>query len=274
MVIIKDLIEASKIISEKLGISYEEAQQKVSKIKDDSPLIRRILGGDVSYFLESDIKIPDVARDIKTGEPIQAETIGEAEEGQNLPEDFTEVIEAKIEEFRARDNIEDISKISYLQWRAVCIFIGKAVQKSKVLEDKERERKEGGKIYNPEAVAELLKIYEYVCGRYNHAPAVCDFISFAGVSKEWFYDSQNNGLTSRRIEIRKKLEEVEASAQRARLLDGRGNPTSSIFYLKAKDGWTETPTETHHTIEITTKNPLPSFALPDSGENTPFLPPN
>lgn len=274
MVIIKDLIEASKIISEKLGISYEEAQQKVSKIKDDSPLIRKILGGDISYFLDSGIKIPDVARDIKTGEPIQAETIGEAEEGQNLPEDFTEVIEAKIEEFRARDNIEDISKISYLQWRAVCIFIGKAVQKSKVLEDKERERKEGGKIYNPNAVVELLEIYEYMCSRYSHAPAVGDFISFSGVSAQWFYDTEGKGLTSSRVDLRKKMLEVEARAQRARLLDGRGNPTSSIFYLKAKDGWTETPTETHHTIEITTKNPLPSFALPDSGENTPFLPPN
>lgn len=270
MITVKELIEVTKIISKNRGITYEEAQQETVKIRGNELLIRSILEGNQAYFNGKQEPEEPKARDSKTGEAIQADIIGEAEEGKNLPEDFTEAIEAKIEEFRERDNIEDISKITYLQWRAVCIFIGKAVQKSKVLEDKERERKEGGKIYNPDAVAELLKIYEYLCGRYNHAPSVCDFISFAGVSKEWFYDSRGQGLTSRRVEIRKKLEEVEASAQRARLLDGRGNPTSSIFYLKAKDGWTETPNETHHTIEITTKNPLPSFVLPESDGNTPF----
>ena len=266
MVSVKDLIAVTKIISEYRGISYDEAQQETIKIKNDEKLIRRILAGEKSFTGNSE----SVAKDFNTGEAVEVETVGEE---TNLPEDMTEIIEGYIETFRARDNIEDMTKITYLQWRAVCIYVGRAIKKTRVLEDIERERREGGKYFNPEAVVELLDIYEYICGRYSHAPNVGDFISFSGVSSSWFYDNEDKGLTSSRVEIRKKVLAVEARGQRARLTDGRGNPTSSIFYLKAKDGWREEATETHHTIEITTKNPLPSFVLPDISENAPLLPP-
>lgn len=265
MVSIKDLIQATKNLSEYMGISYDEAQEKISEFKNDPARIKRIYKGDFSDFAPPDrVK----ARDIKTGKTIQAETIGEA--GENLPDDMLERVENLIEEYRARDNIEDMTKITYLQWRAVCIYVGMSIKKTKLLEDIERERREGGKYFDPDKIIKILDIYEYVCGRHSHAPNVGDFISFSGVSSSWFYDNENKDLTSSRVDIRKRILEVEARGQRARLTDGRGNPTSSIFYLKAKDGWREEATETHKTIEISVKNPLPSFVLPDSGENTPF----
>lgn len=269
MYTLKELKTASEKVADRYKIEYREAQNIIIKLRDTDggSGVREILAGDFSKAekLINPEKFQTTAKDTRTGEKIQADIIGES--GSALPEGFAGEIQIKIEEFQNMCGFDDLTKISSQQWRSACIFVGKYIQSTKILEDREAERKRGGKIYNPYAVAELVKVWEYITGIYNHAPSVCDFIAFAGVSNEWFYDSEGRGLTSKRVEIRKKVEEIEKNAQINKLLDGRGSGVNQMFYLKCKDGWTETPTETRQTIEVISKVDYPLFNVPQIADN-------
>jgi len=156
----------------------------------------------------------------------------------SLPASLPDDVENWLSDFSQRYDI-DLVKASGQQWRSACIYIGQHIQKSGVLLDHERLRREGGsKIYNPEAVAALLGLWEYVTGIYKHVPLASDFIAFSGVSREWFYDSKGE-LTSSRIDIAQKARAIEESGLSAGLVDGRENPTGRIYYSKARLGWRE-----------------------------------
>jgi hypothetical protein len=176
-----------------------------------------------------------------------------------LPETLPDDIESWLSDFSNRYNIE-LVKASGQQWRSACIYVGQRIQKSKILEDIERERSHGGKIYNPERVAALLPLWEYVTGLYKHIPLASDFIAFSGVSREWFYDSQGQGLTSSRLDIAKKARAIEESGLSAGLVDGRENPTGRIYYSKARLGWKETTEIVHISAAAVSAAPsLPVF---------------
>lgn len=161
-----------------------------------------------------------------------------------LPASLPDNIESWLSDFSSRYNIELI-KASGQQWRSACIYIGQHIQQSKILEDIQREKQQGGKIYNPDAVAALLPIWEYITGLYKHIPLVCDFIAFSGVSRNWFHDYDGRGLTSASVHIVKKAREIEESGLSAGLVDGRENPTGRIYYSKARLGWQEQTTVVH-----------------------------
>lgn len=162
-----------------------------------------------------------------------------------LPDNFSETVEQWLSDFSERYLI-DLYKASGQQWRSACIYVGQNIKKRKLLFDHERLKSHGGSIiYKPEKVAALLPIWEYLTGVYKHTALVSDFIAFSGVSREWFYDSQGQGLTSARIDIVKKARAVEESALSAGLVDGRENPTGRIYYSKARLGWQEQTTVVH-----------------------------
>lgn len=191
---------------------------------------------------------------------IQGEIIAD---GDELPPDFAETVENWLEEFKTKAGFDDLSKIANIQWRALCLSIGERIQKSGVLRDKERERTRGGKIYNPYRVAALVPIWEKLTSYYKHIPLAVDFVAFAGVSREWFYDTQER-LTSTRVDIAKKVRNIEESALSAAIADARENPTGRIFYAKARHGWRETSEIIHTSAKETqAAGALPMFD--DSG---------
>ena len=189
---------------------------------------------------------------------IQAEIIGD-----ELPPDFAETVESWLEEFKTKAGFDDLTKIANIQWRALCLSIGERIQKSGILRDKERERTRGGKIYNPYRVAALVPIWEKLTSYYKHIPLAVDFVAFSGVSREWFYDTQER-LTSTRVDIAKKVRNIEESALSAAIADARENPTGRIFYAKARHGWRETSEIIHTSAKETqAAGALPMFD--DSG---------
>lgn len=155
-----------------------------------------------------------------------------------LPDDLPDLIQNYIDIFSERFKIEDISKASAERWRGFCMMFGYEVKKSRLLEDIEREKKEGGKIFDAERVRGLLELWATLCASYDKVPLAGDFISFSGISSSWFYD--NNGscaLTSSSVGIYKRLMELQEVGISGRLIDGRRNPTGSIFFLKNWHGW-------------------------------------
>ena len=206
-------------------------------------------------------------------EVIKGDVIPAGMAAAGLPDGIMDKIEGWLSDFSQRYDI-DLVKASGQQWRSACIYIGQHIQKSGILEDREREKKEGGKIYNAAAVAALLPLWEYVTGLYKHVPLASDFISFSGVSRGWFYDSDGRGLTSASIQIAKKARQIEEAGIAAALTDGRENPTGRIYYSKARLGWQETTVIQHVSAAAAPSAPvLPVFDgsagfLTDSGTDS------
>lgn len=193
---------------------------------------------------------PEFAVDVESGRVISAETVEALEYGE-LPADICEIIDSYLLAFCQRFNIEDMRKASAQQWQAFCIVTGQSFKRTKLLHDIRRERERGGMILDPYKVVQLLPIWAGYCGAFDKAPLVCDFCYFCGTSQAWLYECSPDGavVTSSLIELRKKLEKMQESGLSAVLVDGRRNPTGSIFFLKNCHGWRD-QREVHHTAEI------------------------
>lgn len=180
-----------------------------------------------------------------------------------LPETLADDIKSLLKAWAIDNDFEDLTKLANIQWRSACLFVGQWIKQNKILEDIERERKEGGSRYDGEKVAALVPIWEYITGLYKHIPLHVDFIAFSGVSRQWFYDYDGQGLTSTSVQIIKKVMEIENAAISVGVTDSRENPTGRIFYAKARLGWRENDTiQQIDDKNGSNKNALPVFDLP------------
>lgn len=180
-----------------------------------------------------------------------------------LPETITDDIKTILQAWADDNGMDDLTKISSIQWHAACLFIGQWFKGNKVLHDIERERAEGGSRYDGEKIAALIPVWEYITGLFKHLPLHVDFISFCGISRDWFFNYNGQGVTSSCMQIAKKVMEIETAAISVGVTDSRENPTGRIFYAKARLGWRENDTIT----QIDDKNggnnnALPVFDLP------------
>lgn len=198
-------------------------RDQVTKIKEERDQVKTKKAAD------------DLQGDIEkiTGDFLPPGVVGPDVLPASLPDD----VENWLVDWSQRYNI-DLEKCAGLQWRAACIYIGQQIQKSGILLDHEKMRVKGIKIYNPVAVAALLPVWEYFTNVFRHVPLASDFISFSGVSREYFYNSQGVS-TSGLLDIAKKARTIEESGLSSGLVDGRENPTGKIFYSKARLGWRE-----------------------------------
>jgi len=250
--------------SDKISASPKKtAARSKSKQKNTSITGSRNAGGAAGVNTGSNKGVNTASDDIRT----EGDIIPAGVSSSGLPEGFGDRVEGWLSDFSMRYDIA-LDKASGQQWRSACLYVGQNVQRSGVLLDYDRLRREGGsKIYKPEAVVALMYVWEYFTGLYKHIPLASDFIAFSGVSREWFYDSQGQGLTSSRLDILQKAKQIEECGLSAGLVDGRENPTGRIYYTKARLGWRES-VEIVHKSEKTTAD---AVALPVFGENSGLI---
>lgn len=276
---IKTLKEISNTLQE-LGFRKNDALQIVGTINRENPeLLPDILKGDFSHVqkIAEQLKICSPVTLIKnTGEQktppgvrksertcskiptVQGEIIPQKIAGEivpkidgeiitdSLPNDIEELLTEWLHDTATKHHI-DLDKCSNIQWRSICLEIGQHIQKTRILEDIERERTHGGKLYHPDKILQLVSIWERLTGFYKHIPLAGDFIAFSGVSESWYRGNNGNSeLTSTRAGIVQKVRGIEEKALAAALTDSRENPTGRIYYTKARLGWRET-TEIIHT---------------------------
>lgn len=180
-----------------------------------------------------------------------------------LPETLADDIKSLLKAWAIDNGFDDLSKLANIQWRSACLFVGQWIKQNKILEDIERARRDGGRYYDGEKVAALVPIWEYITGLYKHIPLHVDFIAFSGVSRQWFYDYDGQGLTSTSVQIIKKVMEIENAAISVGVTDSRENPTGRIFYAKARLGWRENDSiQQIDDNNGSNKNALPVFDLP------------
>lgn len=178
-----------------------------------------------------------------------------------LPDNINDIVADAIEDFCALNKIENMKNERQIVFKALCMYIGQNVfKKSKILHDVERERINGGVVYDVARVSALADVWLCWCYQLGKAPFIDDFATFAGVSDSWLYGDVTQSLTPARLDLIKKLQNAQEKGLSALITDGRQNPTGALACLNHWHGWTQTR-EIIHTTTGTGNNAgaLPMF---------------
>ena len=174
-----------------------------------------------------------------------------------LPADFSETVADLIFQFCDKYNIEDMKKASALQWGGACQYCGAMIKKTEIL-----KKHAGGRDYDMQKINELLLIWCNACGAFDKVPLAADFIALCGFSMSAFY---NNGASVNPgfADLQKRLIELQEKGLSSVLVDGRRNPTGTIFFLKNNHGWKD-QREVIHSIDNSGGgfDALPEFGQP------------
>ena len=158
-----------------------------------------------------------------------------------LPADFLQTLQSIINQWCIDNDIQDIRKMSQLQWGAVCMFCGQYIKNNRILWNIEKSNATGGGcVYDTQKISELVDIWAYLCRTYSKTPLVNDFRDFSGLSAGYFYNANGHSqLTSAAGDFRKKVFDIQQGAIASGIVDGRENPTGKIYFSKAVLGWSE-----------------------------------
>lgn len=167
-------------------------------------------------------------------------------QGDELPPSFGDTVEGWFESFASKYNF-DIYKLHPQQWRAACMYIGENIKACGVIRDRQKEKTNGGKVYSPHKLEELLKLWAYFCGIYKQVPLASDYINFSGVHRNFFYDYDGQGLSSTAVHLAQKAKQIEESGLGSSVAGGGAGTVGGIFLLKARHGYSETVTVNHVT---------------------------
>ena len=174
--------------------------------------------------------------------------VEEAAEDNQLPADISETIQDIITDYMTKFNIEDMSKATAEQWRGACMIVGDYMKQSRTLVDHVATHKSHSISYSTDKIFQLMHLWAILSAAYRKPCLASDLIAFSGVSASYFYDRAGHELTSSGARLREKLMELQESGLSSRLVDGRVNPTGTIFFLKNWHGWKDSR-EVVHTAE-------------------------
>lgn len=218
---VKELKELAELIAKRFKYTPQDAA--------------RIVGESNKLGLIEDYKNKDFTQVPKIADRLNIEQDIRIEE-KEIPTDITDNIQLVIQDYMDKFHIEDMKKATASQWQGACICVGKYLQKTGILLDKSSPVKK----YSPESIAPFVEIWRVLCTAYDKAPLAVDFIAFIGVSPEWFYGGnhgQGQKVTTGGSWIRKKVLQIQEGGLGALLVDGKRNPTGTIFFLKNVHGW-------------------------------------
>ena len=209
-----------------------KAENKPEKVKTDKMPVKD------KKTVKKENKAVKITPQAVEGVRVYSDALEDYRRGE-LPETLTDDIKTLLQAWAQDNGFEDLTKLANIQWSSACLWVGQWFKSNKILHDIERERTEGGRRYDGEKIAALIPIWQYITGLYKHIPLHCDFISFTGVHRNYFYDYDGRGLTSSSVQIVKKVMDIENAAISVGVTDSRENPTGRIFYAKARLGWRE-----------------------------------
>ena len=174
-----------------------------------------------------------------------------------------------IQSYCDQNNIDDLSKERQPRWGAACYMVGQSVFKcSKILHDIQKERVQGGTVYDVGRVSALVDLWGVLCKNFCKAPMIDDFAAFAGVSDTWIYGANlPDGLTPARSLLLQKLKRMQEGGLSALIVDGRQNPTGALAVLNHFHGWTQS----REIIHTNGGGASSAVALPVFGENSGLI---
>lgn len=157
-----------------------------------------------------------------------------------LPDSHGAAINNAIFEFLSYEipgGADSIKGINQLQFKALCIYIGRKVNSSVVRAPWVDSIGKGS--FAPidnNVLYSLFDIWAYMCAVGGFVPFIDDFFLFCGLSVDLVYSSSFKSSPAR-VEFYNKIRVFQESALAARLTEGRGNPTGCLAVLNHVHGW-------------------------------------
>lgn len=205
----------------------------------------------------------------KTVEKIGADVAEVIMPGSNeaglLPDDYTTQLNGVVYEFLqyevpgGADCIRDISQV---QFKALCIYAGRKLNRSIICKDYENSMYNGGPFvpFSIDALNVLFSVWVYFAGVGGFIPFIDDFFTFAGCSVDYVY-SRSFQSSQARVEFAQKIKAFQESGLAARLVEGRGNPTGLLAILNHAHGWrSDAAANDQKTIQAITADALPDLS--------------
>ena len=174
-------------------------------------------------------------------ETVQADIIQE----NDLPPGLYDDICSTIDYYCKEHNITDRYKIHPLQWQGICYRVGESIKTRGILRDSEKEKAHGGIIYDGDKLVALLALYGVICADYKQVAFSFNFQRFSGVSREYFNDYCKRGLSSSRVGIVEKAQELQKASLISAVNGGGSATVGNIFLSKALAGLQEISTVVH-----------------------------
>ena len=231
-----------------------QADKRTTKQKKTNTSPQAVKGPDVVQGVHDDLGPDDL-------EHVQGESVNPHE----LPPGLYDDIAALIENYCRQQNIPEPAKMHPLQWQGVCYRVGESIKSRGILRDRERERTRGGVIYDGDKLVALLALYGVICADYKQVAFTFNFQRFSGVSREYFNDYTGKGLTSSRVGIVEKAQDLQRASLVGAVTGGGSATVGNIFLSKALAGLQETVTIQHVSAASTPAAvALPVFG-PDGG---------
>lgn len=233
-----------------------QAAKRPTKQKKSNASPQAVKGPDVVQGVHDDLGQDDL-------EHVQGESVNPHE----LPPGLYDDIAALIENYCRQQNIPEPAKMHPLQWQGVCYRVGESIKARGIIRDRERERTRGGVIYDGEKLVALLALYGVICADYKQVAFTFNFQRFSGVSREYFNDYNGKGLTSSRVGIVEKAQELQRASLVGAVTGGGSATVGNIFLSKALAGLQETVTIQH----VSAASTPAAVALPVFGPDGALL---
>ena len=180
-------------------------------------------------------------------EVVQAEEIRPG----SVPEDLYNLFDNLVTNYINANGWEG-EKISPLQWGACCLSAGRFVR-SRNMFRKEQSNcilTNNIKELDLDGITRAGAAWLELCFKYNKVPLICDFCEFVSISKQAFYNLRDgDGVTSRGLDLFKRIEGLQADGLRRRVIDPKGSPIGPMFLLKADHGLVEATKVQHEYIK-------------------------
>ena len=166
---------------------------------------------------------------------------------ENTIEVFENDIQMYLAMFCEENGIEYMKKESQSVWNSALYYIYKHVFKNGSLKNKDNIYIDNNimsstyNMYNYDMCMDVLNIYVYdMCMKYDKEVSVIGYSTLTGISQSIIYEWANGEgrkLSSKGMDIYKKLNEFREESLSNKLVTGNKNPVGVIAVLNRQYGW-------------------------------------
>ena len=166
---------------------------------------------------------------------------------ENTIEVFENDIQMYLSMFCEENGIEEMKKESQSVWNSALYYIYKHVFKNGSLKNKDNIYIDNNimsstyNMYNYDMCMDVLNIYVYdMCMKYDKEVSVIGYSTLTGISQSIIYEwanGENRKLSSKGMDIYKKLNEFREESLSNKLVTGKQNPVGILGVLNRHYQW-------------------------------------